>query len=96
MNRILACALVAFAVAGCQHQAPVLKVMCPTPPGELMIEPPRLPKIEDAKVPWSEAIAIWLNEKEIYRRQASRLARLQLWGAVQCKWSTPVPLKLEN
>lgn len=97
MRPAISLALISLTLAGCQTPRPILQASCPTPPGELLVEPPKAPKIEakGGRLTLQNAISIWLNEKELYRVQTDKFSRLQKWGRTQCQWaSAPPPPKL--
>ena len=94
----LVISLTALILAGCQTASPIVRPSCPTPPGELLVEPPKAPKIEakGGRLTLQNAVSIWLNEKELYRVQTDKFSRLQKWGRTQCEWGTPPKVKLEG
>ncbi len=88
--------LVSLSLAGCATPKPVIPQRCPTPPGELLVKPQPLPEIKQKTLNQSQAMAIWLNQIQLYEIQRDRYSRLQKWGTTQCKWSAPSPVRLEN
>jgi len=89
-------ALVCLSLAGCATPPAVQPQRCPTPPGELLVKPQPLPEIKQKTLNQSQAMAIWLNQIQLYEIQRDRYSRLQKWGATQCKWSAPSPVRLEK
>jgi hypothetical protein len=85
-----------LALAGCATPPAVIPQRCPTPPGELLVKPQALPEIKQKTLNQPQAMAIWLNQIQLFELQRDRYSRLQKWGATQCKWSAPSPVKLEN
>lgn len=81
--------LTAALLAGCMHRPEPAAVQCPTPPGELLVTPGRLPAIRPGPLTQGEAIANWLNHIQLYEIQRARYARLQAWGQAQCQWPAP-------
>lgn len=98
MRPAISLALISLTLAGCQTAAPIVRPSCPTPPGELLVEPPKAPKIEakGGRLTLQNAISIWLNEKELYRVQTDKFSRLQKWGRTQCEWGAPPKGKLQG
>lgn len=88
--------LVALLLSGCATPKPLMLERCPTPPGELLVKPQPLPEIKQKTLNQSQAMAIWLNQIQLFELQRDRYSRLQKWGTTQCKWSAPSPVKLEN
>jgi len=82
-------ALTALLLAGCATPKPVTPQRCPTPPGELLVKPQPLPEIKQKTLNQSQAMAIWLNQIQLFELQRDRYSRLQKWGTTQCKWSAP-------
>ena len=88
-NKTLAILLVAGVLAGCAHKAEPLTIDCPTPPGELLVAPERLPAIKPGPLTRQAAITAWLNHIGLYEVQRDRYRRLQEWGVKQCNWASP-------
>ena len=88
--------LVCLSLAGCVTPKAVQPQRCPTPPGELLVKPQPLPEIKQKTLNQSQAMAIWLNQIQLYEIQRDRYSRLQKWGTTQCKWSAPSPVRLEK
>ena len=88
--------LVSLSLAGCATPKAVTPQRCPTPPGELLVKPQPLPEIRQKTLNQSQAMAIWLNQIQLYEIQRDRYSRLQKWGTTQCKWSAPSPVRLEK
>jgi len=88
--------LTALLLAGCATPKPVAPQRCPTPPGELLVKPQPLPEIKQKTLNQSQAVAIWLNQIQLFELQRDRYSRLQKWGTTQCKWSAPSPVRLEK
>ena len=85
-----------LSLAGCATPQAVQPQRCPTPPGELLVRPQSLPEIKQKTLNQSQAMAIWLNQIQLYELQRDRYSRLQKWGTTQCKWSAPSPVRLER
>lgn len=81
--------LVALLLSGCATPQPVQPQRCPTPPGELLVKPQPLPEIKQKTLNQSQAMAIWLNQIQLFELQRDRYSRLQKWGTTQCTWSAP-------
>jgi len=88
--------LVSLSLAGCVTPKAVPPQRCPTPPGELLVKPQPLPEIRQKTLSQSQAMAIWLNQIQLFELQRDRYFRLQKWGTTQCKWSAPSPVRLEK
>lgn len=82
---ILAAALF---VTACQSTAVVSGDHCPVAPGELLIAPATLPRLDDTKPmpPIPSLIETMTEDAGRYRDVVTILGRLQDWLRTECRW----------
>lgn len=86
MKTLLGLIILALMLASCASKPE--PTTCPAPPGELLVPPQPLAKLEKGQTQ-RKAVEAWIVDIEQYQVTRSRYARLQLWGVDQCAWPKP-------